>query len=448
MSLQVSLLAYRLLGGSAGNPTLQPFSHPSRYQPGNAANMFTYSGPRRVKVAGLWDEQMLYAAAHQDLLKDVHLLVGTPEHLARVATSGNLRLHQLQALVIDEADVCLPMEATSQLMRRLEEACGAFAVPRPQLLLAGASISASHVEQAARRGWVQAPLLVSPTRVESCAAALLCRPDGELEQRVPSGAAHEYAVCERPEEMLGTLCRLLRLLFTAPPAGEGATRPTPRVVVFAPSADAAVDTASRLQAALWSDIDGDATAGLWGLSVLLPSAEDTLTSRTVGEGEDATFAVLESSLRVMEMFRANQTSVLVTTAAATRGLDFPQVTHVINLGIVGSAADYVHRAGRVGRIGQRERGAVLSLLLPAEVPQLLQLGDELHFSPTPTAAPEPPPLAQLAAEGEGGGASFIAPSGDEESIAAEEVAKALEDIYSLYEGEGDDDGMAPPPGLP
>jgi len=148
--------------------------------------------------------------------------------------------------------------------------------------------------------------------------------------------------------MLGTLCRLLRLLFTAPPAGEGATRPTPRVVVFAPSADAAVDTASRLQAALWSDIDGDATAGLWGLSVLLPSAEDTLTSRTVGEGEDATFAVLESSLRVMEMFRANQTSVLVTTAAATRGLDFPQVTHVINLGIVGSAADYVHRAGRVG----------------------------------------------------------------------------------------------------
>ena len=51
MSLQVSLLAYRLLGGSAGNPTLQPFSHPSRYQPGNAANMFTYSGPRRVKAA-------------------------------------------------------------------------------------------------------------------------------------------------------------------------------------------------------------------------------------------------------------------------------------------------------------------------------------------------------------------------------------------------------------
>jgi superfamily II DNA/RNA helicase len=29
----------------------------------------------------------------------------------------------------------------------------------------------------------------------------------------------------------------------------------------------------------------------------------------------------------------------------------PQVTDVLNLGIVGSAADYVHRAGRVGRVG-------------------------------------------------------------------------------------------------
>jgi len=58
LGVQVSLLAYRLLGGSPSNPTLQPFAHASRYEPGNAANMFTYTGPRRVKVAGLWDEQV------------------------------------------------------------------------------------------------------------------------------------------------------------------------------------------------------------------------------------------------------------------------------------------------------------------------------------------------------------------------------------------------------
>ena len=44
-----------------------------------------------------------------------------------------------------------------------------------------------------------------------------------------------------------------------------------------------------------------------------------------------------------------------------------QVTDVLNLGIIGSPADYVHRAGRVGRVGQTERGSVLSVLCAAEV---------------------------------------------------------------------------------
>ena len=88
------------------------------------------------------------------------------------------------------------------------------------------------------------------------------------------------------------------------------------------------------------------------------------------------------------MFRANQTSVLVTTAAATRGLDFPHVTDVFNLGIVGSAADYLHRAGRIGRIGQSGRGRVVSVLQPAEVTELLALGTQLAFTPRER---EPPP---------------------------------------------------------
>jgi len=54
----------------------------------------------------------------------------------------------------------------------------------------------------------------------------------------------------------------------------------------------------------------------------------------------------------MTQFYYDQVSLLVTTPLATRGLDFPNVTHVLNLGIVGTAADYLHRAGRCGRIGQ------------------------------------------------------------------------------------------------
>ena len=180
------------------------------------------------------------------------------------------------------------------------------------------------------------------------------------EQRVPAGSAHEYVVTE-PGEAVATLCRLLRDRFEA----VNSELEPPRVIIYAPSGDAAVSLAARLQGALFGTVTGDASAGLWGLSVLLPSAESRLET-TLDEDKN-TLSVLESSLRVMEMFACNRTSVLVTTASATRGLDFPQVTDVLNLGIVGSPADYVHRAGRVGRVGQLGRGAVVSVLCPSEV---------------------------------------------------------------------------------
>ena len=74
---------------------------------------------------------------------------------------------------------------------------------------------------------------------------------------------------------------------------------------------------------------------------------------------------------VADEVRLLQVSLLVTTPLATRGLDFPNITHVYNLGIVGSAGDYLHRAGRCGRIGQdvtlpggRRQGLAWSLCLP------------------------------------------------------------------------------------
>lgn len=202
LGVQISLLCYRLFGGSPGNPTLQPFSHPTRYQPGNAANMLRYTGPRRVRIAGLWDEQALYAAAYQDLLKETHVLVGTPEYLSRVAVSGKLRLHRLQAVVMDEADAVLPLESTTMLMRRLSEACEAKAMPKPQMILAGASISLDHVALASARGWLHKPLLVTPTGTtefseqfgSAVGAALGAVSELKLGQRVPSGATHQFIV--------------------------------------------------------------------------------------------------------------------------------------------------------------------------------------------------------------------------------------------------------------
>ena len=42
---------------------------------------------------------------------------------------------------------------------------------------------------------------------------------------------------------------------------------------------------------------------------------------------------------------------MVATAVAARGLDIPNVKHVINYDLPNDADEYVHRIGRTGRVG-------------------------------------------------------------------------------------------------
>jgi len=53
----------------------------------------------------------------------------------------------------------------------------------------------------------------------------------------------------------------------------------------------------------------------------------------------------------LQTFRNGRTPVLVATAVAARGLDIPNVTHVINYDLPSDIDDYVHRIGRTGRAG-------------------------------------------------------------------------------------------------
>ncbi|KAJ5704993.1 hypothetical protein N7455_005540 [Penicillium solitum] len=55
--------------------------------------------------------------------------------------------------------------------------------------------------------------------------------------------------------------------------------------------------------------------------------------------------------RALELFRNGRCPILVATAVAARGLDIPNVTHVINYDLPTDIDDYVHRIGRTGRAG-------------------------------------------------------------------------------------------------
>ncbi|VDD90674.1 unnamed protein product [Enterobius vermicularis] len=53
----------------------------------------------------------------------------------------------------------------------------------------------------------------------------------------------------------------------------------------------------------------------------------------------------------LETFRTGVAPILVATAVAARGLDIPNVKHVINYDLPSDIDEYVHRIGRTGRVG-------------------------------------------------------------------------------------------------
>ena len=57
--------------------------------------------------------------------------------------------------------------------------------------------------------------------------------------------------------------------------------------------------------------------------------------------------------RVMERFRAGELQFLVATNVASRGLDIPDLNHVVNFDLPQNADEYVHRVGRTGRAGRQ-----------------------------------------------------------------------------------------------
>lgn len=69
--------------------------------------------------------------------------------------------------------------------------------------------------------------------------------------------------------------------------------------------------------------------------------------------------------KVINDFKKGKIPVLLTTDVATRGLDIPDVTHVVHFEMPEDVKQYVHRSGRTGRMGKE--GTVVSLVTKAEL---------------------------------------------------------------------------------
>ena len=387
LGVQVALLAYRLLGGSM-----------NRGQPGAADNMFAYSGPKSARVRGVLDEsEALRARAGGEDLASAALVVGLPHLLTAAVEEGGRALGAGACVIaVDEADSVLSTHgpALASFLSACEAGAALDGRPRPDVVLVGAS-AASAAGTGAEEGWVWAePTIVLGGGLDEAVAAPAATTSAPAAlPPVPAGVAHRVVVVPRQEDELPCLTRLLR----GAAAAAGADAPPPRTVVFAATPTAAASAADALRSSLWS---------VHRVSLLLPEGREPV--------------------RAVAAFRDGDASLLVATPPAARGLDLPCVDAVACLGPPTDAADYLHRAGRAGRLGPAAGGGSCTWVVAegAEVDKLRAAAAALGVA-LETVDP-PPPAAELAAGGD--------------AEANEAVRRGLEDIFWTREAEEEGEG--------
>jgi ATP-dependent RNA helicase RhlE len=102
-------------------------------------------------------------------------------------------------------------------------------------------------------------------------------------------------------------------------------------------------------------------------------------------------------VRALDSFRGGHVRILVATDIAARGIDVPNISHVINYELPNEPESYVHRIGRTARAGAG--GAALSFCDHSERPYLqaierlmrstVTVGEHLLASLPPAPLPQP-----------------------------------------------------------
>lgn len=290
-------------------PSAQPASSGNQFQYNRQRKAYPTSlilAPTRELVSQIWDEArkfayrswvkpcVVYGGADittqlRQIERGCDLLVATPGRLVDLMERGRISLAAIKYLVLDEADRMLDMGFEPQI-RRIVEGEDMPGVQERQTLMFSATFPREI--QMLARDFLKEYVFLSVGRVGSTSE--------NITQKI------EYV------EDMDKRSILLDILHAH---GSGLT------LIFVETKRMA-DTLSdflinnRIPA---TSIHGD---------------------RTQRERE-----------RALEYFRNGKCPVLVATAVAARGLDIPNVTHVVNYDLPTDIDDYVHRIGRTGRAG-------------------------------------------------------------------------------------------------
>jgi superfamily II DNA/RNA helicase len=223
------------------------------------------------------------------IARGADVVIATPGRLLDFTERGGLLLNAIEILVIDEADRMLDMG----FIPDIERICKLVPFTRQTLFF-----SATMPPEITR---LADAFLQNPVRVEVSRAATTA--ENITQTLVPSGGT--------PEEKRSTLRRIIR----------GAENFKNALIFCNRKRDVQVVYRSLQK---------------HGFSVL------------------ALHGDLDQRMRMaaLDAFRAGDVQLLVCSDVAARGLDIPDVSHVINYDAPHHSEDYVHRIGRTGRAGK------------------------------------------------------------------------------------------------
>jgi len=245
------------------------------------------------------------------IMGSVDIVIATPGRLMEYIDAEAFDCREVECLVLDEADRMLDMGFIGEMDRIAGEARW-----RKMTALFSATLEGKGLREFAR------DVLKDPVKL-----------DAEVTRR-ESGKILQYAhIADNPEHKL----KLLAAILTQQPEHDQVNK----IIVF-------VKTRDRLAA------------------LVAQLAELNIRCNYLRGEMDQ-----EKRNLSLRQFKEGTTNILIATDVAARGIDVPDITHVINYDMPRSADVYVHRIGRTARGGKK--GTAISLVEAHDIDMLAKV---------------------------------------------------------------------------